>query len=559
MTANTSTGEAGQQKQLSTAASSSSTSTSWTATAQQHQQRQGAYQGKEQRDLQADPSTLSLPPKSSAAESAAVVGSSSSEALGDDEMKDDPISTATNEAAATASAIFTSQDQDQKPEDRLDVEAAEAARTVELAVAPAGTHTDADADAADDRKEEPGALDFDAAADGSTSKDDLVTNRSRHAASVIAATTSDNVKAEAASPSPQAQSDDGESAGDVAALDVRKPSSPSAPSGHDDDGGEDDAYVVKAALSQEQEGSGDETDSTRASPEDATKQSAEAPVDAAVAGRPIASPDDIRESKADVPVQDTSSQLAASMVTLISPKPAPEQDKPSARTRDAQASTSTPARSARSGVSGLPRTSSSSAKPSAASLFRKSTPAGRSMRSVSTPTTSLASGGGSAARSPPDSLGRSSGRQAPSTVSPPSSRLLVTPLRPHHTGTPGGSSRANLAPAPIRPQHTGTPTKVIERSPLYAPTAASLAKARDRASAAESPSSRSTSSPVRTSKAASKENAGQQQQQQASRADSPQSLRTRKSSSSSSSRLTQPIASFRAKAPQQQQPSQPSD
>jgi len=68
-------------------------------------------------------------------------------------------------------------------------------------------------------------------------------------------------------------------------------------------------------------------------------------------------------------------------------------------------------------------------------------------------------------------------------------RTMTTPLKPSHTGASMSSSKNT--PTPLRPHHTGqahtplrpqtTGTKAIERSPLYAPTASSLAKTKQRA------------------------------------------------------------------------------
>lgn len=228
--------------------------------------------------------------------------------------------------------------------------------------------------------------------------------------------------------------------------------------------------------------------------------------------------------------------------TLTSPLPSPLETSPNDVTpasHQARPLAYTPARARL--PSGLPRASAS------ASSSRQSTPASRSGRSVSSPSTTNGAGS-SKSRTPPASLGRASGRQSKAAAtSPPSSQLAATPLRPHHTGTPAGSSRN--APAPMRPQHTGTPTRAIERSPLYAPTAASKARARDRASPATSKTmsdvsvQRSTPSPSKGRERTPKENDAQH-------ADGAPSLSSRTRKTSASSRLTQPTASFRAKAQQ---------
>jgi hypothetical protein len=120
---------------------------------------------------------------------------------------------------------------------------------------------------------------------------------------------------------------------------------------------------------------------------------------------------------------------------------------------------------------------------------KPSTPSGRLTKSSAPPTTS--------ARTSPHAQSKPTTPAAvPRTVRKslnPSSQG-VTPLRPSHTGSTASPSPAHIQPlkphhtgavTPLRPQLTGT--RAIERSPLYAPTASSLAKTKQKVTASPSP------------------------------------------------------------------------
>ncbi|KAH8084631.1 hypothetical protein HD553DRAFT_311326 [Filobasidium floriforme] len=120
---------------------------------------------------------------------------------------------------------------------------------------------------------------------------------------------------------------------------------------------------------------------------------------------------------------------------------------------------------------------------------KSSTPSGRPTKSSAPPTTST--------RTSPHAQSKPTTPAAvPRTVRKsltPSSQG-VTPLRPSHTGSTASPSPAHIqslkphhtgAITPLRPQPTGT--RAIERSPLYAPTASSLAKTKQKVTASPSP------------------------------------------------------------------------
>jgi hypothetical protein len=120
---------------------------------------------------------------------------------------------------------------------------------------------------------------------------------------------------------------------------------------------------------------------------------------------------------------------------------------------------------------------------------KPSTPSGRLTKSSAPPTTS--------ARTSPYAQSKPTTPAAvPRTVrkSLTSSSQGATPLRPSHTGSTASPSPAHIqslkphhtgAITPLRPQPTGT--RAIERSPLYAPTASSLAKTKQKVTASPSP------------------------------------------------------------------------
>lgn len=120
---------------------------------------------------------------------------------------------------------------------------------------------------------------------------------------------------------------------------------------------------------------------------------------------------------------------------------------------------------------------------------KPSTPSGRLTKSSAPPTTS--------ARTSPQAQSKPTTPSAvPRTVRrslTPSSQGAM-PLRPSHTGSTASPSPAHIqslkphhtgALTPLRPQPTGT--RAIERSPLYAPTASSLAKTKQKVTASPSP------------------------------------------------------------------------
>lgn len=120
---------------------------------------------------------------------------------------------------------------------------------------------------------------------------------------------------------------------------------------------------------------------------------------------------------------------------------------------------------------------------------KPSTPSGRPTKSSAPPTTST--------RTSPHAQSKPTTPAAvPRTVRKsltPSSQG-ATPLRPSHTGSTVSPSPAPIqslkphhtgAITPLRPQPTGT--RAIERSPLYAPTASSLAKTKQKVAASPSP------------------------------------------------------------------------
>jgi len=192
---------------------------------------------------------------------------------------------------------------------------------------------------------------------------------------------------------------------------------------------------------------------------------------------------------------ETMTSMLSSSSSLTSPSKAPSNEhededvaatKQSKATKTPKSTTTTPLRQQKTG-GGLPlpkpstpivRVTKGSAPPSS---FNRSPPASTSTKTESKPSTPFAHN-----RIPRKSLTPSQSSATPLRPShtgstSTSSPSTTTPLRPHHTGSV----------TPLRPQATGT--RAIERSPLYAPTASSLAKTKQRVAAA-SPGSVGTKS-----------------------------------------------------------------
>lgn len=241
--------------------------------------------------------------------------------------------------------------------------------------------------------------------------------------------------------------------------------------------GEEDALGVQSITENETHKS-EETNTKSAEPEsdeqlDDTPDIAEAMPESAIQAEAKA----VSEIKAELPAPVPAPSAAKSppKQTAVPNKSTPRQTRAATTPSKTPSSASqTPLKAQRTG--GLP-------------LPKPSTPSVRAGKSSAPPTSfSRTSPQAQSKPTTPSAIPRTTRKSLT-----PSSRT-TTPLKPSHTGSTVSPSPAQMQPlkphhtgavTPLRPQVTGT--RAIERSPLYAPTASSLAKTKQKVAASPSP------------------------------------------------------------------------